>query len=153
MGGKVYPASPLHHPADSKGVPVRSFPVAFLTVLVLLTAGCGSSGLNRPVASVTATPDAKGVQVVEVKMHSYYFEPSRIVVKAGQPVDLVLKNKTKFYPHNFTIADSALSMSESAWLGTDHLRFTPTVPGEYEFFCHVDHHAKKGMTGTLVVTP
>jgi plastocyanin len=132
---------------------VRFVPVALLTALLLLAAGCGSSGLNRPVSSVTAAPDAKGVQVVEVKMHSYYFEPNRIVVKAGQPVDLVLKNKTKFYPHNFTIADSALSMSESAWLGTDHLRFTPTVPGEYEFFCHVDHHSKKGMTGTLVVTP
>jgi len=68
-------------------------------------------------------------------------------------VDLVLKNSAHLIPHNFTIADSALSMSESAWLGTDHIRFTPEVPGEYEFFCHVDHHAKKGMTGTLVVTP
>jgi plastocyanin len=132
---------------------VRSSTILVLIAVLLLAQGCGSSGLNRPVASVTATPNAKGVQVVEVKMHSYYFEPNRIVVKAGQPVDLVLKNKTKFYPHNFTIADSALSMSESAWLGTDHLRFTPTVPGEYEFFCHVDHHSKKGMTGTLVVTP
>jgi len=124
-----------------------------MIAVVLLVAGCGSSGLKRPVASVTATPDAKGVQVVVIKMHSYYFEPNRVVVKAGQPVDLVLKNSTKFYPHNFTIADSAISASESAWLGTDHVRFTPEVPGEYEFFCHVDHHAKKGMTGTLVVTP
>lgn len=132
---------------------MRSSTILVLIAVLLLAQGCGSSGLNRPVASVTATPNAKGVQVVEVKMHSYYFEPNRIVVKAGQPVDLVLKNKTKFYPHNFTIVDSTLSMSESAWLGTDHLRFTPTAPGEYEFFCHVDHHSKKGMTGTLVVTP
>ena len=124
---------------------MRSSPILVLIAVLLLAQGCGSSGLNRPVASVvTATPNAKGVQVVEVKMHSYYFEPSRIVVKAGQPVDLVLKNKTKFYPHNFTIVDSTLSMSESAWLGTDHLRFTPDSPGEYEFFCHVDHHAKRG---------
>ena len=130
-----------------------SRPLRRLIALLLLISGCGTSGAGRPVSSVTAKPNDKGVQVVEVKMHSYYFDPNRIVVKAGQPVDLVLKNKTKFYPHNFTIADSALSMSESAWLGTDHLRFTPTVPGEYEFFCHVDHHSKKGMTGTLVVTP
>lgn len=131
---------------------MRFPPVHRLIPLLLVLAGC-SSGVNRPVASVTATPDAKGVQVVVVKMHSYYFEPNRIVVKAGHPVDLVLKNSAKLVPHNFTIADSALSMSEGAWLGTDHIRFTPEVPGEYEFFCHVDHHAKKGMTGTLVVTP
>lgn len=132
---------------------MRSSPIHLLIPLVLLlVAGC-SSGLKRPVASVTATPDTHGVQRVVVHMHSFYFEPNRIVVHAGQPVELVLKNSAKFVPHNFTIADSALAMSEGAWLGTGHLRFTPAVPGEYEFFCHVDHHAKKGMTGTLVVTP
>ena len=37
-------------------------------------------------------------------------------------------------------------MSASKWgFGSVHLRFTPTTPGEYEFFCHVDHHGKKGM--------
>jgi len=35
--------------------------------------------------------------------------------------------------------------------GTKHARFTPTKAGEYEFFCHVDGHAKKGMKGTIVV--
>ena len=129
---------------------MRSFPVRRFVPLLLIVTGC-SSGLNRPVASVTAVPDAQGVQRVVVKMHSYYFEPNRIVVHAGHPVDLVLKNSAKLIPHNFTIADSALSMSEGAWLGTDHLHFTPEVPGEYEFFCHIDHHAKKGMKGTLVV--
>ena len=129
-----------------------SSPIRYLVALLLVVIGC-SSGLNRPVQSVTAKPDDKGVQVVVVKMHSYWFEPNRIVVQAGHPVDLVLKNSSHLIPHNFTIADSAISVSEGAWLGSDHIRFTPAVPGEYEFFCHKDHHAKKGMTGTLVVTP
>ncbi|TMB85961.1 MAG: hypothetical protein E6J45_14600 [Chloroflexi bacterium] len=35
--------------------------------------------------------------------------------------------------------------------GSKTVRFTPTTPGEYHFYCHVGSHAKKGMTGTLVV--
>jgi plastocyanin len=121
-------------------------------LLLLLLAGC-TSGLKRPVVTAELEPDAGGMQRVVVNMHSFYFEPNRIVVRAGHPVELVLKNRARLIPHNFTIADSSLAMSEGAWLGTGHLRFTPRTPGTYEFFCHVDHHAKKGMTGTLVVLP
>ncbi len=118
----------------------------------MVLGGC-TSGLKRPLASVELQPDAQGVQRVVVHMHSYYFDPNRIVVHAGHPVELVLKNSARLIPHNFTIADSAISVSEGAWLGTGHIRFTPKTPGTYEFFCHVDHHAKKGMTGMLVVLP
>jgi len=45
-------------------------------------------------------------------------------------------------------------VSEGKWgPGSGHVRFTPEVPGEYEFFCHVDGHSKKGMKGVLVVEP
>jgi plastocyanin len=128
---------------------LRSFWVA---LPLFLLAGC-SSGLKRPIVSAELEPDPQGVQRVVVHMHAYYFEPNRIVVRAGHPVDLALKNHTKFMPHNFTIADPSLKLNEGAWLGTDHLKFTPTTPGSYTFFCHVDHHANKGMTGTLVVLP
>ena len=120
--------------------------------LLLPLAAC-TSGLKRPVVSAEARPDARGVQRVVIRMHSFYFEPNRIVVHAGRPVELVLKNSGKLIPHNFTVADSALALSQGAWLRTGHLTFTPQAPGEHEFFCHVDGHAKKGMTGTLVVVP
>jgi uncharacterized cupredoxin-like copper-binding protein len=123
-------------------------------VLLLLPwlAGC-ASGLHRPIVTAEPRPDAAGIQRVVVSMHSYYFEPSRIVVHAGQPVELVLKNRAKLIPHNFTIADPSLQMSERAWLRTGHITFTPQKPGTYAFFCKVDHHANKGMTGELVVVP
>jgi plastocyanin len=121
-------------------------------LLLLLLASC-TSGLKRPVVSVELEPDASGVQRVVVNMHSFYFEPNRIVVRAGHPVELVLKNRAKLIPHHFTIADSSLAMSAGAWLGTGHLSFMPKTPGSYEFFCHVGHQAKKGMIGTLVVLP
>jgi plastocyanin len=125
------------------------------TVIVLaLVSGC-ASGLNRPIATVEATPDAQGVQRVAVDMHSYYFKPNRIVVHAGQPVELTVRNKSIFVPHNFSIHDENLMVGVDKWgFGSAHARFTAPKPGEYKFFCHVDAHGrKKGMTGTLVVVP
>ena len=121
--------------------------------LGLLLLGC-ASGLNRPVASAAAVTGADGVQRIDVDLHSFYFEPNRIVVHAGRPVELALHNRSMVVPHNFTIVDSLLSVSVDKWgPGTGHVRFTPATTGEYEFFCHVHGHAKKGMTGTLVVEP
>jgi plastocyanin len=127
-------------------------PTLFVTALLLLV-GC-TSGLRRPVTSLDAVTDAQGVQRVNVGMHSFYFQPNRIVVHTGRPVELIVRNHALIVPHNFTVADSALSVSVDKWgPGSARVRFTPTVPGEYRFFCHVDGHAKKGMTGTLVVIP
>lgn len=124
-----------------------------LSWLALLVAGC-ASGLHREVASVEAVTGTDGVQHVAVDFHSFYFDPNRIVVHRGRPVELVVRNRSLIVPHNFTIADSALSVSVDKWgPGSSRVRFTPEVEGEYEFRCHVDHHAKKGMTGTLVVVP
>ena len=131
---------------------MHALPIRRALPLLLLLAGC-ASGLKRPVASVEIEPGHLGIQRVVVSMHSYYFKPNRIVVHAGHPVELVLKNRARLIPHNFTIADPSLAVDESAWLRTGHVRFTPRTLGTYTFFCHVDHHAKKGMTGTLVVVP
>jgi uncharacterized cupredoxin-like copper-binding protein len=122
-------------------------------VLAALLGGC-ASGLGRRVVSVEALSDPQGVQHVDVDLHSFYFKPNRIVVHAGRPVDLTLHNRAVIVPHNFTIADPAIAVSENKWgLGAHHVRFIPVKPGEYTFFCHVDSHSKKGMTGTLVVVP
>jgi len=121
--------------------------------VLLLSAGC-TSGLKRPVDSVEAVTDSRGVQRVEVDLHSFYFHPNRIVVHRGVPVELIVRNRALLVPHNLTVADSALSLSVSKWgPGSSRVRFTPQVAGEYEFFCHVHGHAKKGMTGTIVVVP
>jgi plastocyanin len=125
----------------------------FLLPLALALSGC-ASGLNRPVSTAEAVADSAGVQRLDVDLHSFYFEPNRIVVRAGRPVELVVRNRSLVVPHNFTIADSSLSVSVDKWgPGSSRVRFTPEVPGEYEFFCHVHGHAKKGMKGTLVVRP
>lgn len=122
-----------------------------LGVIALFASGC-ASGLNRPVSSVDAVTDSNGVQQVDIDMHSFYFKPNRIVVHAGRPVELVLRNRALIVPHNFTLGDSVLALSRDKWgPGSAHVRFTPKVPGVYPFHCDEHGHAAKGMTGTLVV--
>ena|SRR5688572_4859173 len=124
---------------------------AVTALVIVLLSGC-ASGIGRPVHSIEAVPDAAGVERVEVHMHSFYFEPNRIVVHSGRPVELTIKNSAIFVPHNFSINDPALKVDVDKWgLGSAHVRFTAPAPGEYTFFCHVDEHGKKGMTGKLVV--
>lgn len=120
----------------------------------LVLVGC-TSGLMRPVHEVTASVGADQVQHVTVTTHSFYFDPNRIVVKRGVPVELTVKNGAMFVPHDFsceaTEAGVTVDLPVGMFHGSKHNRFTPTKAGEYPFHCDVDGHAKKGMTGTLVV--
>lgn len=119
-----------------------------------LVAGC-ASGLNRPVREVTATMGTDQVQRLTVTTHSFYFEPNRIVVKRGIPVELTVKNGAFFVPHDFSCEAKDAGIELDQPVGMFHssktLRFTATRTGEYPFHCDVDGHAKKGMMGTLVV--
>lgn len=119
-----------------------------------LLAGC-ASGLGRPVHEVTADLGADQVQHVRVTTHSFYYEPARIVVRRGIPVELRIHNGAWFVPHNLTCkapeAGIEIDRNVGMFRGSGTVRFTPTTTGEYHFGCGVDGHAKKGMTGTLVV--
>jgi plastocyanin len=127
------------------------------SIALVLAAGCGTSGTKIGVKEATAHVNNEGVQVVNVNVHSFYFDPNRITVEAGKPVELVLHFKPIFTPHNLTCAapEAGIQIDKSIGIiSFDHkksVRFTPTKPGEYDFYCGVDSHMKKGMTGTLVV--
>jgi plastocyanin len=118
--------------------------------------GC-SSGIGRPPSEVIAHADAKGVQRVRVVAHTFWFEPNRILVKAGQPVELTIRDGSWLVPHNLTCNAADAGIEVSGDVGMFHrgktMTFTPTKPGEYEFFCHVDAHSRKGMKGVFVVVP
>jgi len=127
---------------------------AVAAVVALGLAGC-SSGMQHPVHEVTAQADG-GVQRITVTTHSFWFDPNRIVVTKGVPVELTVKNGALMVPHDFSCdaQQAGISIDESVGMFHGHkmVRFTPTQAGEYEFFCDVDSHAKKhGMKGTLVV--
>ena len=136
----------------------RASVVRIAAAAVLMSAlGCGTSGSKIPVSEVVAKSDASGVQHVVVEVHSFYYKPSRVVVESGKPVEMTLKFKNFFTPHNLTCdhGDAGIRIDKSAgfmsFRRTKQILFTPGKPGEYPFYCGVDSHMKKGMTGTLVV--
>lgn len=118
-------------------------------------AGC-ASGLNRPADEVTATTGPDHVQHITITTHSFYFEPNRLRVTRGIPVDLTVKNGAFLVPHDFSCeAKSAgidIDLRVGLFHGSKHVRFTPTLAGTYPFHCDVDSHARKGMMGALIVT-
>jgi plastocyanin len=122
--------------------------------LVAAVAGC-TSGLKKPVQEVTASMEADSVQRITIKTHSYWYEPNRVVVKLGVPVKLKVKNSAMFVPHSLWCqakdAGCEFDAKVGMFFGSKEVRFTPTRAGEYPFHCGVDHHADKGMMGTLVV--
>lgn len=99
-------------------------------------------------------------QKVEVIVDSYSFEPDRIEVTEGKPVELILRSVTSMIPHNFTIDDpaSGLDVDVDVPSGEDvSVTFTPLKTGEFKFYCDkkgiFGSHMKKGMEGTIVVSP
>jgi plastocyanin len=126
----------------------------FAVCTLIVVTGC-ASGLGRPVREVTATVDADQVQRVTVRTHSFYFDPNRIVVRRGIPVELTVRNGALLVPHDFSCTAGEAGVDVDARVGMFHgsksVRFTPAKAGTYEFLCDVDGHARKGMRGTLVV--
>jgi plastocyanin len=120
----------------------------------LVLAGCGSTH-TQGVQEVIIQPDAAGVQHVQIRAHSYWFEPNRIVLKINQKVELKVDNDAFGTPHNLTCNAAEAGMMFSTNMGMFHgkgeVTFTPTRVGEYEFYCHVGEHAKHGMKGVFVV--
>ena len=127
--------------------------IIWLTTMIII-AGCGTPGKDLPVTTVSAVVGPDSVQVVNVQVKSFYFKPSRIEVMAHKPVRLILTKSSLIVPHNFSLhaPEAGIDVNKNVGHGKKVIvEFTPTKPGEYQFFCGKDGHAKKGMTGTLVV--
>jgi nitrite reductase (NO-forming) len=118
---------------------------------VVLATACGTAGpATAPVAAVLAP---NGVQQVTVRVaEGMRFEPSAIVVKAGQPVRLTLENRTGA-EHDFTLDEGVSSPVKIVARGQQSAvgSFTIERPGSYEFYCSVPGHAMAGMRGTVTV--
>src|SRR5690242_13905694 len=65
-----------------EGGSMRLLPGGVGILAVLALAGC-SSGLNKPVHEVTATA-TDSLQHVTIKAHTYWYDPNRVVLKAGK---------------------------------------------------------------------
>lgn len=102
------------------------------------------------VCSVTlAQPDPRKIELVARK---FSFEPSRIEVKVGEPVELTFRSAdTK---HGFACKELGLERVVFSKDEPAVVRFTAEKPGTYEFkcarFCGLGHAKMKGQ---IVVSP
>ncbi len=131
--------------------------LAFGIGLLILLPVIGYAAADPVAFEVPLDPD--GVQRAVVEADSYSFTPSHLVVRAGKPVELIVKSVTVLVPHNFVIDDpkSGLSIREAIPAGqTVKITFTPMAPGSFAIYCDkkllfFKSHREKGMEGTLEV--
>jgi len=119
---------------------------------VALTTACGATvATGGPGASVAipAPAPAAGAQQVTVTIGSaMQFAPSAILIRAGQPIELTLRNGGGI-PHDFTLAEGGPVKIEAQGGQTARGTFTIDTPGTYAFVCSVPGHATAGMRGTI----
>jgi nitrite reductase (NO-forming) len=125
--------------------------VAGLALTTACSSGAAAAG-NAP--GVTATPASTsptGAQQVSVEVgNSMSFAPATISVRAGQPVELTLRNGG-LIPHDFSLAEgvSQAVKIEAGGGSSASATFTIDRPGSYTFTCSVPGHEAAGMKGTI----
>ena len=137
--------------------------------LVPLLAGCGSSssssgnttteagggegeGGTTTVGGLKAnnhgTKAAESSGKTEVELDDFYFKPTVLEGKAGQKVELELKNEGNV-EHSFTLESQGIDKDLEPG---DEGEVTVSIPksGAISFFCK--YHKNEGMAGALAVT-
>lgn len=117
---------------------------------LLASVACSSSGRQ---SSGEATP-VDGV--VAVSAFEWGFTPEKITVTAGEGVRIEFSNDGNAL-HNLVVdgletADGDNPFVEAKSGEADSVAFTPVETGEFEFYCTISGHRRRGMEGTLVVS-
>jgi plastocyanin len=105
-----------------------------------------------------STIAADGVQRVRIDGGSYFFRPSRVIVRVNVPVELTVSVDSSLVPHSFVIQapEAGVVVDQSLSRDAKTIRFTPTAAGKYPFYCNskllfFKSHREKGMEGLLDV--
>ena len=119
------------------------------------------------IAAAWAGMPGDGPASAQVDIHYSHFRPARVVVPAGVPVTIVLRNDDPI-DHEWIVGDAASHQRHRT--GTEPVHGArPTevsipagtsrsttvsfeTPGTYLYICHLPGHEAYGMVGTLVVT-
>lgn len=111
--------------------------------------GSSESSSDAPAARPSASADGTLRVTVNVG-NAERFQPSSIVVRAGQPVELTLRNEGRIQ-HDFTLTDGVVQPVKVVASGgqTASATFTLDQPGTYMFICSVSGHVSAGMKGTI----
>jgi plastocyanin len=125
--------------------------------LIALFFALGSAAFADDAPPQQATTDPDGVQRVGILGGSYFFKPSKIVAKAGQPLEISVRMEQGIVPHRFVL--DGPNGKPAAEVDLSEAPRTVRVelpPGEYQYYCPnrllmFKSHRERGMTGTLQV--
>jgi len=96
-----------------------------------------------------AQPPISGARQIRVQAGEFVFDPSRLEIQNGEPVNIRLSNRGALL-HDFTI--EGLDFRLVARPGERSIGgLEAAEAGSYRFVCTVPGHAEAGMVGTLVV--
>jgi len=104
--------------------------------------GGGSPGATAP----SPEPNA---EKASVSAREWSFSPSRLSLKAGEPVNVTLKNDGTTF-HTFTVKGIRFDLRADAGQSLSGALTIPR-PGRYTFACSVPGHEQAGMHGTITV--
>ncbi|HUF32088.1 MAG TPA: cupredoxin domain-containing protein [Acidimicrobiales bacterium] len=134
--------------------------------------GSGSDTTTNTSSPDTASEGADEMTVVEVEMQDFGYEPSELMVRAGEPVRFVFTNTGKV-EHEAMIATARQQEELASGGHGDHhhgegdgeipsitlapgesgtLEVTFDEPGELLLGCHLPGHWEAGMRSSLTVT-
>jgi uncharacterized cupredoxin-like copper-binding protein len=131
-----------------------------LMLLALVTVGCSD---NEDAGASQGEVERITVEMAELK-----FDPMRLSVSTGQPVEVTVKN-VGTTDHDFVITGLPAKDVKSVTAGhgghggreeivghakpkqTVTVRFTPLRTGDFDIVCSLPGHKEGGMTGVLTV--
>jgi plastocyanin len=127
----------------------------FLASAILLAiAGCAG-----PQVREDAITPAPGEKVLDLRAGSYFFDPARISLPAGESVVVRVFTESGIAPHSFVLAGpdgKIIARRELNKGGETFLRVPPLPAGTYAFSCDKSFlgktHRERGMRGELIVT-
>jgi plastocyanin len=94
-----------------------------------------------------------GPQEFEIQVGDYYYQPSDLVVRAGD-VRIVLSNVAG-RRHTWHVQDRAtgadLASADMRAREAATVTFTAPPEGTYRIYCNITDHAERGQVGTLTV--
>jgi uncharacterized cupredoxin-like copper-binding protein len=129
---------------------------ALAALALVALGGCATTPPADLPTAARAQIESDGAQHVDLVAGSYWFRPKDVVVKAGAPVTLSVRQEGVI-PHTFIMEAPQAGIDVHLHLGTQpqFVHFTPTHAGHYLFYCNEDsafsNHLEKGMWGRLDV--
>jgi uncharacterized cupredoxin-like copper-binding protein len=149
---------------------MKHLALLLLVLTAVILAACS------PTEAAVPVPEPAEPLDVSLMATDIAFNQNEVEVEAGRPVRLTLQNQGVL-EHDFSIMEIPLNgritmtmtnadvgahdmghMSDMPKLhlaaptnGSNAIEFTPSTPGEYQFYCTVAGHREAGMVGTLIV--